>query len=219
MRLSPTVFTFLRELALNNNRPWLDANRNKYEAAKSEAELLVGNCITALAAIVPIGNPEPRKCMFRIYRDVRFSKNKEPFKRNFSALISSGGRKPASIESWYLHLEPGKSFMAAGVYEPTGDELSRIRQEIEYNSTAFLKILNEPSLNQRFGQIQGNRLKTAPRNYPKDHPMIEFIRLTQYYLMVEYRDEDVFHSGFPEQFAEDCRQVLPFLQFLGQALS
>ena len=141
----------------------------------------------------------------------------DPFKKNFSALVSSNGKKAGNAPSWYLHLEPGTSFMASGVYEPAPAQLAAIRQEIEYNSEEFRAILANPALKSRFGELQGNRLKTAPKNYPKDHPDIDLLRYTQFYLAVEYSDKEMMDPNFPGIFAADCLLLNPFQDFLRRA--
>ena len=211
-------FPFLKELAANNNRPWFEEHRNEYQAAKKSAEILVDACISALSVHVPLPELKASQCMFRLYRDVRFSHNKDPFKKNFSALISANGKKAGDAPSWYLHLEPGASFLASGVYEPDAARLAAIRQEIEYNSAEFRAILSEPSLMARFGSLQGKQLKTAPRNYPKDHPDLDLLRFTQFYLMTGYKDADVLDPAFPAVFTKDCLLLGPFQHFLSRAM-
>lgn len=210
-------FHFLKALSENNSRPWFEAHKSDFRQARQSFENLVDSCIISLAAHVALPDVKAKQCMFRIYRDVRFSKNKDPFKKNFSALISGKGKKAGLDPSWYLHIEPGNCFMASGVYEPAPDQLAAIRQEIEYNPEEFRAILAESRLKARFDSLQGNQLKTAPRNYPIDHPDIDLIRFTQYYLMVNYSDKEVQQPGFPEKFTTDCLLLLPFQEFLRRA--
>jgi uncharacterized protein (TIGR02453 family) len=209
---------FLKELSENNNRPWFEASKPAYLQAKTSAENLIDSCISALAKHFPLPDLKAKQCMFRIYRDVRFSKNKDPFKKNFSALISANGKKAGNAPSWYLHLEPGGSFLASGVYEPAPEQLAAIRQEIEYNPEEFRAILASTELQKRFGALQGNQLKTAPKNYPKDHPDIDLLRYTQFYLMADYSDDELAASDFPQKFAKDCLLLQDFQAFLKRAL-
>lgn len=210
------MFDFLRQLAENNNRDWFALHQEQYQQAKGAAEILTGLCISALSEKYPLGDLSTKQCMFRIFRDVRFSKNKDPYKKNFSALIAPGGRKSGSVFSWYLHLEPGNSFMASGVYEPSPEQLARIRQEIEYNAAEFRGIISEMKGN--FGALQGNQLKTAPKGYPKDHPEIVFLRHTQWYFIKSYSDSEISSPDFPQRFSDDALNMLPFLNFLDRAL-
>lgn len=211
------IFGFLKALAENNNRPWFEASKSDYLKAKAEAEMLIDDCIKELGRNIPLPELKSKQCMFRIYRDVRFSKNKDPFKKNFSALISAAGKKAGLEPSWYLHLEPGGSFMASGVYEPSAEQLAAIRQEIEYNAEEFRAILAEPELKKRFGLLQGNQLKTAPKNYSREHPDIDLLRYTQFYLMAEYSDAELADAAFPERFTKDCLLLKDFQAFLKRA--
>ena len=211
------AFNFLRQLSENNSRPWFEEHKDLYLQAKAEAEVLVGKCILSVGQFEPLGDIDAKKCMFRIFRDVRFSKNKDPYKKNFSALISSMGRKPMSGFSWYLHLEPDASFMASGNYEPDAKMLAAIRQEIDYNSEEFRAIIQKPEFQARFGAMQGHQLKTAPKGYPKDHPEIELLRYTQFYFSVQYSEKEILASDFPQKLAEDCKLIRPFLEFLQRA--
>ena len=211
------IFGFLKALSENNNRAWFDACKEDYLKAKSEAEILIDDCIQELGKDVPLPGLKAKSCMFRIYRDVRFSKNKDPFKKNFSALISAAGKKAGNEPSWYLHLEPGGCFLASGVYEPSPEQLAAIRQEIEYNAEEFRSILAEPELKKRFGPLQGNQLKTAPKNYSKEHPDIDLLRYTQFYLMADYSEAEVADAGFPQRFTSDCLLLKDFQAFLKRA--
>jgi uncharacterized protein (TIGR02453 family) len=211
------MFDFLRQLAENNNREWFGSQQQEYQKAKNAAENLIGHCISSLSESYPLGELLPKQCMFRIFRDVRFSRNKDPYKKNFSALIAPGGRKSPSVFSWYLHLEPGNFFLASGMYEPSPEQLARIRQEIEYNAAEFRGILSE--LAGCFGELQGNQLKTAPKSYPKDHPEIAFLRHVQWYFMKSYSESEISSPDFPQRFSDDALRLLPFLRFLERALA
>lgn len=211
------VFDFLRKLAAHNDRSWFEQNKAEYLSAREAAASLIQHCITELGKKFPLGDLKPGDCMFRIYRDVRFSKNKNPYKTNFAAAIAAGGRKSVSLFSWYLHLEPGNCFLASGLYEPEPAQLSRLRSELSWDSAAFRSILLD--LQSDFSKLQGNCLKSAPRGYAADHPEIDLLRYTQFYLMKSYKDEAVLEEGFAKIFADDCLRLLPFLEFLHTASS
>jgi uncharacterized protein (TIGR02453 family) len=212
------MYPFLEALAANNNRPWFEENKAWYEEARKEAENILGNCISEIGKFEDLGLLKPKETMYRIYRDVRFSKNKDPYKRNFSGLISRDGRKQNSVYGYYVHFESGNNFMAAGLYEPTPEQLSQIRQEIDYNSQQFKLIVQEADFVKTFGGVQGNQLKTAPKGYPKDHPDIEWLRFTQYYCSCPFSNEEVLSSGFPQMLADRCKKLRPFLEFLSRSL-
>jgi uncharacterized protein (TIGR02453 family) len=211
------MYSFLKILAENNNRPWLEENRSWYEAAKAEAEKRVEACINEIAKFEDLGDLKPKQAMFRIHRDVRFSKNKDPYKKNFSAMISRDGKRAMSGFGYYIHFQPGESFMAAGVYEPTSEQLVKIRQEIDYNVEALKTIIENPDFAKRFGQMLGTQLKTAPKGYPKDHPEINLLRYNQFYYSTAFTEEEVLSEEFPKKLAEMCKQIRPFLEFLNRA--
>lgn len=211
------IFRFLRQLALHNDRQWFQDNKAQYLQAQEAAAALIQSCIASLSAQFPLDNPDARQCMFRIYRDVRFSANKNPYKTSFSALLAPGGRKSASVFSWYLHLEPDNCFLASGIYEPSPAQLAAIRQEIAWNAPAFREIL--APLEKDFGALLGDPLKTAPKGYSREHPEIDFLRLTRFYFMKSYPEKSLSDPDFPLRFSGDCMQLLPFLQFLHTATS
>lgn len=213
-----SIYPFLKLLSENNNRPWFEENRDAYEKAKSEAEELITRCITEIGKFEDLGDLKARQTMFRIYRDVRFSKNKDPFKKNFSSMISRDGKRAMTGFGYYVHFEPGESFMAAGVYEPSADQLARIRQEIDYNADDLRNVIENPDFAAVFGTMQGAQLKTAPKGYPKDHPEIDLLRYNQYYFTWKFSDGDILKPDFPEKLAVHCRKIRPFLEFLNRAL-
>lgn len=211
------VFPFLRQLAENNNKPWFDANRTWYETARSQVVDKVEACLKEIGKFEDIGPLKAKETLFRINRDVRFSKNKDPYKLNFSAMIARGGKKQMDVFGYYVHFQPGQCFMAAGVYEPNPAQLARIRQEIDYNAADFRAIVENPAFVEVFGKMEGNQLKSAPKGYPKDHPDIEYLRYTQFYFSSSYGEEQVLRDDFPEFLAQRCRQIRPFLEFLHRA--
>lgn len=213
-----SIYSFLQKLSENNNRPWFEENRENYETAKSEAEELITRCIAEIGKFEDLGDLKAKQTMFRIYRDVRFSKNKDPFKKNFSSMISRDGKRAMTGFGYYLHFEPGESFMAAGVYEPSAEQLARIRQEIDYNADDLRKVIENPDFATVFGVMQGAQLKTAPKGYPKDHPEIDLLRYNQYYFSWKFGDDDILKKDFPEILAVKCRKIRPFLEFLNRAM-
>ena len=210
-------FDFLKTLAANNNREWFAQHRDDYEVARAEVLQILEACISEVAKFEDLGQLKAKETMFRIYRDVRFSKNKDPFKLNFSAMISANGKKAMSGFAYYIHFQPNASFLAAGMYEPKPEELAKMRQEIDYNTEAFKKIIYEPSFVSLFGKMKGKQLKTSPKGYPKDHPEIELLRYTQFYFSLDFADAEVLSPEFPEKLANGCLKLRPFLEFLQEA--
>lgn len=212
-------FDFLTALAANNNREWFGENRIWYDNSRKEVEDLIAACIAEIGQLQDLGNISAKESMFRIYRDVRFGKNKDPYKQNFSALISRSGRKDMGVFSYYIHFQPGASFFASGLYEPTGEQLTKIRQEIDYNSEELQSILQAKSFKGVFGILQGNQLKTSPKGYPKDHPQIDLLRFTQFFISSPLSDAEILGNNFSKLVADRVLVAQPFLQFLDKAIS
>ena len=208
---------FLLNLSANNNREWFDAHKTEYLAAQQQWLQFVERLIKAYNVLLPTDHLEAKKCVFRIYRDVRFSKNKLPFKNNFSALIGAEGKQTKGHTWWYIHYSPEGSFLASGAYEPTPAQLAAIRQEIDYNSEKFRAIVNEPELVKYFGQLMGNQLKTAPKGYPKDHPDIQYLRYTQLYFSHSIPTAQFNKPDMPQYLVEKSALLLPFIEFLNEA--
>ena len=213
-----SFFDFLRALSANNNKPWFDQNRAVYDRYRQDFIDLVERCIIELGKVEDLGDLEAKKAVFRIYRDVRFSKNKDPFKSNFSAMLAKAGKKEMSGYGYYIHFQPDECFMAAGIYEPTPEQLAKIRQEIDYNAEALKKIILEPSFVEMFGKMEGRQLKTTPKNYHKEHPEIELLRYTQFYFSVPFSEKEVLSQKFPAKLSLACQKIRPFLSFMNKAL-
>lgn len=184
-----TSFDFLLELQFNNNRQWFKENEDFYKKAKSEFEDFTSNLITGLQKIEPeIGELTPKDCTFRIYRDVRFSKDKEPYKNNMGAFIVKGGKK-SPFAGYYVHLEPGGSFVGGGVYMPEKAVLDKIRNAIFQNPEPLKKILNNKKFKSYFNEIYGEKLKTAPKGFPKDFEDIDLLKHKHYALAHSLNDD------------------------------
>jgi uncharacterized protein (TIGR02453 family) len=178
--LNPEILTFLSSLEKNNNREWFEKNKSQYLNAKNNFDDFVMTLIQIAKSIDPeIGFLEPKNCTFRIYRDIRFSKEKTPFKTNFGAYISKGG-KNSEWAGYYFHLEPTESFIAGGKYQPQGPALKAIREAIFYEPDNFRALIGKPSFKKHFSGFMGDTLKTAPQGYPKDHPDIDLLKFKGY---------------------------------------
>lgn len=173
--------SFLRQLAENNNRDWFEANRDEYEQCRADFLKFTEILLKELMAFEPgFQHLEVKDCVFRIYRDVRFSKDKRPYKNHFGAYFAPGGRKSTKA-GYYFHLEPdGKSMLAGGMYAPPAEDLKKIRQEIDYNGARLRGILAEPGFAKYYNGLSGEALKTTPKGYPADHPDIGMIRHKDY---------------------------------------
>lgn len=214
------ILDFLQGLATHNNKEWMEANKETYNEAKSSYIELISVLLDKLKEFDPgISSLTAKECIFRINRDVRFSKNKAPYKSNFGASISEGGKKSATA-GYYLHLQPGnESFIGGGLYMPPAEDLKKIRQEIDYNAPELLKVVSEKDFKNAFGTIQGEKLVRAPKGYSPDHPNIEFLKLKSYVVLHKLSDKEVKANNLIENLEGKCRSMKPFLDFLNVAVS
>ncbi|MFZ4521426.1 MAG: DUF2461 domain-containing protein [Bacteroidales bacterium] len=217
--MKPIVLDFLTQLEGNNNREWFQKNKKQYDEAKGEVELFVNSIIPDLAKIDDsVKFVEAKDCIFRIFRDVRFAKDKSPYKTNMGAWVSHAGRKSAG-PGYYIHLQPGGSFLAAGVYMPEPDQLKKIRNEIYYNIAEFKAILEEKKLKKvSSGLLEFDKGKMAPRDFPKDFPDIELLKYKHYTLSAPITDEVVASDDFHEIAMMTFKTMYPLNAFLKRAL-
>ncbi|MCX6267976.1 MAG: DUF2461 domain-containing protein [Bacteroidetes bacterium] len=213
------VLDFLTQLAENNNREWFQQNKKHYDEAKAEVESFVNSIIPGLAKFDDsVKFVEAKDCMFRIFRDVRFGKDKSPYKTNMGAWITRAGRKSPG-PGYYLHLQPGESFLAAGVYMPEPDQLKKIRNEIYYNAGEFKAILSEKNLKKYCpGLSEMDKGKMAPRDFPKDFPEIELLKHKHYIVSHPVQDEMVASDHFHEIVLMAFKTMYPLNVFLKRGL-
>jgi uncharacterized protein (TIGR02453 family) len=208
------VLDFLKDIESNNNRAWFEANRARYEAAKAVFENFVATLIEEFGAFEDLGSLAPADCVMRIYRDVRFSKDKTPYRTNMAASIAPGGRKSMQ-QGYYMHLEPGgRSMLAGGLYMPTPQQLAGFRAAIDRDADAFRAVVAAPAFKKHFGSAGGERVKTAPQGYSRDHPEIELLRLKQVIAMHQWPDDEVTAPRFAQTVATAARALKPFLDYL-----
>lgn len=213
------MIDFLTQLQANNNREWFQENKKMFETAKSEVELFVRSMIPEIARFDPsIQYVEAKDCMFRIYRDVRFSKNKAPYKTNMGAWITSLGRKSPG-PGYYIHIQPGESFLAGGVYMPEPDQLKRIRQEIFYNAGEFKAILDDKRAKKFFkGLSTMDKQKLAPRDFPKDFPDVDLLKYKHYTVDHPIADQQINGEKLREIVIQVFEAMLPLNRFLLRAM-
>jgi uncharacterized protein (TIGR02453 family) len=215
-----SVFTFLKDLDQNNNRDWFNENKKRYQVALDRFRELAGSLIEGISQYDPsIANLEAADAIFRIYKDIRFSKDKTPYKTHFGCWMAKGGRKSTDA-GYYFHLEPGKSFMAAGVWMPPKEQLNLIRQEIMFNPKAYLEVINDLRLQNGYERGgQEDMLKKGPSGFPKDFELLEEIKYKHYIFSRQYRDAEILQSGFAAKVVEDYRGLLPLVNYLNHAMS
>jgi uncharacterized protein (TIGR02453 family) len=216
--IAQTTLTFFSSLAANNNKAWFDANRDDYFAAKEDFEKLTGNMLEALARQEPAFTGQKAKdCIFRIFRDVRFAKDKTPYKSHFGAYFSKGGKKYPGA-GYYLHIEPGNSFAGGGLWSPEGPVLKAVRQEIDYQFDDFRRIIGNKGFKKAFTQINGEQLKTLPQGYAADDPAIEYLKMKSFTVSHKLTDKEVCAKGLVEKCAGLFQEMKPLIDFLNRAV-
>lgn len=214
--INPIIFDFLKQLAGNNNREWFTANKDFYLRAKLEFEEFIDGFIPKLAEIDPeIGSLNAKDCTFRIYKDVRFSKDKLPYKTNMGAYLVKGGKKSRNA-GYYLHFEPEGSFLAGGAHMPDANVLKAIREEIFENVDEFEKLIQHPDHVRYFSHIEGDALKTAPKGFPKDWPKIEYLRFKSYAFMHRFDDMQAISPDFSDYAAGAFKALKPFNSWINR---
>jgi uncharacterized protein (TIGR02453 family) len=209
---------FLSELATNNNREWMAANKKRYEKARLDYLDLVDAILQELQKSEPgLAHLKAKDCVFRLNRDVRFSADKSPYKINFAAYICPEGRK-SFAPGYYLHLQPGASFIAGGIYMPGSDWLKKIRQEIDYNAEPLLKYLADKKVKATFGDIEGESLKRPPKGYQEEHPHIALLKRKTFLLQHPLKDADLLQEGLGQAIAGKFKLLKPFLDYFRVAI-
>lgn len=220
--LQSATLQFLKDLKKNNNKPWFDANRKRYEAAKADVAAFVQSIIETHAKKDPsIAHLQAKDCMFRINRDVRFSKDKSPYKTNIGAFINPGGKK-ATTAGYYLHIEPGQCFAGGGMYMPMPDELKKVRQEIDYNFADFKKIIQSKKFKTVYGDLDRSAeylLSRVPKGYEPDHAAADYLKLKSFVAVVTIKDGDVTAPAYKKQILTAFEALQPLNKFLNEAVS
>lgn len=205
------VFDFLKALELNNNREWFIENKIVFEKAKETSAILFNSIYSDLQTIDHVDHLK----IYRIYRDVRFSKDKTPYKTHFSMYV--GRLQPENRGGYYLHLQPGQSFIGIGFFEPNKEDLLRIRKEIELDSE-LEQILNSKKIQDTFGPLRGDEVKTAPKGFDKNHERIALLKKKQFLLIHNFSDEEVLSENFPKQAVDVFNSARPFVNYMTDVL-
>ncbi len=217
--IKSSTLSFLRNIKKNNNRDWFEKNKEKYLLAKENVAAITDALIPQLCLFEKkFTGLTSKECLFRIYRDVRFSKDKRPYKNNIGASINIGGKK-AMNAGYYLHIEPGKSFLAGGIWMPPGDVIKKIRQEIDYNGKKINKIISQKDFKKYYGKLDEEyKLKTTPKGYDKDHTDIELLRLNSFIALHNYTDKEISNKNFVKELTKGSKIMKPFLDFLNTGI-
>ncbi|WP_090389999.1 DUF2461 domain-containing protein [Niabella drilacis] len=219
--IQKATLTFLEALKYHNNKPWFDAHRKEYEAAREDFAGFVDTLIAAFGKTEPsILHLKAKDCLFRINRDVRFSKNKEPYKSNFGAYINAEGKKSVKA-GYYFHLEPGASFTGGGLWQPMSAELARVRQEIDYNLPEFEKILGAKKFKDTYGSLaveEGQVLSRVPKGYEPDNPAATYLKYKSYTALANLPDTELVARSLLSTTVKAFQALQPMIAFLNRGI-
>lgn len=212
------VLQFLKELSENNNREWFNDNRKRYEESRDKVIFLTDVLLNEIGKFdSQVRGLSPNDCVFRIFRDVRFSKDKRPYKTNFGSFICKGGRKSTN-PGYYFHIEPGRSFIGGGIYMPPAEPLKAIRNYMAEHAEDFLEMTNEASFKKNFPEMYDDQLKLAPKGFPKDHEYIKLLKYKSFIFSKEMKDSDVKSEKYVEKMIDNFEQLKGVNAFLYEAL-
>ncbi len=211
--ITDKTFQFLKKLAKNNNRDWFEKNKKEFKIREANAKQFFSDIMEGLKETDDI---EKMK-MFRIYRDVRFSNDKTPYKAHLSASFARAGAKLRG--GYYVHLKPGESFIAAGFWEPNKEDLLRIRKELELDAATFRKVINEKSFKKVWGDLVGDEVKTAPKGFDREHPDIDLIKKKQYIFVRKFDDKEVLSNEFGRTVVDSFVAVRPYFDLMSDILT
>ena len=213
MKIKQASLQFLAELSVNNNREWFQANKGRYEAALENMKQVV----KAVEGAIGETDHLEGSTLFRIYKDVRFSKDKLPYKNNFGMGFTRATKRLRG--GYYLHIEPGASFAGGGFWQPSAEDLKRIRDEFVMDDQPIREIIADPKFQKYFGAIQGDELKTAPRGYEKDSPALDLIRKKSFTVHRNFTDEEVVADDFLQEVKRTFEAMRPYFDYMSMVLT
>lgn len=220
--ITTSTLSFLKTLKKNNNKEWFDANRKKYDAVKENFESFIQALLDKMVLIdEDLNQLRTKDCIFRINRDIRFSKNKTPYKVNRSAYFSKGGKKSVNA-GYYVHIQPGgNSFIGGGLWMPEPNELKKLRQEIDYCFPEFKKIIFSPTFKKQFGALEKEELQmlvNVPKGYDKENPAAEFLKMKSFVATRNFTDEEILDPKFINKVSESFKVLMPLIKFMNRSL-
>ncbi len=211
--ISKSVFDFFQALKKNNNREWFEEHKKEFKKLEAETKMFYTSLMETMQQHDDIEGMK----LFRIYRDVRFSKDKTPYKTHFGGAFKRS--KPRLRGGYYLHLSPGDSFIACGFWEPNKEDLFRIRKEFEMDDSEIRKILSAGKFKKTWGSLVGDEVKTAPKGFNKEHKAIDLIKKKQYIFTKKYTDKEVTAPGFMEEVNASFRAIRPYFDYMSEVLT
>ena len=212
----PTL-EFLSDLKKNNNREWFERNKDRYRSAHENMIGFMDGLIAEMKKVDNIETISGKKSLFRIYRDVRFAKDKSPYKSFFGARMSRATKWLRG--GHYIHIEPGNCFIAGGFFSPNSADLKLIREDIAHDSKPLREILSDSDFKKIWGSFEGEAVKTAPRGFDKDHPDIDLIRFKQFHLSHHFSDEDVLSEDFVFEIVKSFLVLRPYCDYMSEVLT
>ena len=219
--LQPSTLKFLKDLKKNNNKPWFDANRKRYEEAKTDFANFIQQVIDVYGKKdKSIASLKAKDCMFRINRDVRFSKDKSPYKTNFGASINKAGRKAMNTAGYYFHLEPGQLFVGGGLYQPMPPKLNKVRQEVDYCFDEFKKIISAKKFKTVYKDLDKSkefRLSRVPKGYEADNPAANYLKLKSFIAFRLLSDKEATSKPLLKITVDSFESLSPLINFLNRA--
>ena len=219
--LQISTIKFLKDLKKNNNRPWFEKNRKVYEDAKTDFASFIQTLIDKHSKNDPtIKEQVAKNCLFRINRDVRFSKDKSPYKSNMGASINRNGKK-SLLAGYYFHLEPDRCFAGGGIWMPIPDDLKKVRQEIDYNFADFKKIIGSKKFKAMYGDLSTNteyKLSRVPKGYEADNPAAEYLKLKSFVAMVSLKDADLISKDLVKKTVAAFEALQPLIEFINNSM-
>lgn len=218
MSISKDNFLFLTELAANNDRDWFTKNKARYEAQHANTIRFAEELLQRMNVHDVIETPTGKKSLYRIYRDVRFSSDKSPYKNHWSGGFRRAGKERRG--GYYFHLQPGdNNFLACGFWAPNKEDLQRIREDIAANPEELRSILSEPKFLKTFGALEGEQLKTAPKGFDKEHEAVDLLRFKQFIVSCRFTDAEVHSENFVDVADATFQVMRPFLDYMSDVLT
>jgi uncharacterized protein (TIGR02453 family) len=217
--LQSSTIQFLKSLKKNNNKDWFEKNRKQYELAKTDYLDFVTKVLQELQNFdKTLLELQPKQCVFRLNRDVRFSKNKDPYKTNFGASFSKGAKKIQSA-GYYFHLEPGENFVGGGLWMPMAPDLNKVRQEIDYCFKEFSSILKKPNFKTTYGDMDNSmKLVRPPKGFEIDNPALDYLKLKSFVVTRPMKDIELTDKALIKNVVKDFKSIAPLVHFLNRAI-
>jgi uncharacterized protein (TIGR02453 family) len=215
--ISPSALEFLKLIKKNNNRDWFNAHKERYLKERETVIAFADALLTEMNKHDHIETQSGKKSLHRIYRDTRFSKEKTPYKTNWSGGFSRATKKLRG--GYYFHIEPGNSFVAGGFWNPNSEDLKRVRDEINNDASELRKILKSKAFASTFGELKGEQVKTTPKGFDASHNDIDLLRYKQFLLVRKFSDKEVLSESFLKEANDTFKKMRPFFNYMSEVLT